>query len=103
MKFQVMMLAFHGDNTIREVFIPDQELKGKEQNDILNKIYHYGQNEAQPVDGKCSVSVGDVIKLNDKKFIVQPFGFSEISNDDLEKYKKIPRQDRSWSQYARPI
>lgn len=71
MKFEVEMLAFEGGK-IREVEVPDDDER------LLNLVFHYGQNDFQPLP-ICSVSVGDVIRLGNRKFRVDSLGFSEVT------------------------
>ena len=88
MKVKVKLFA-HGDGKIRNVEIPS--IDGTKE-DVLNRVYHFGQNVIQPVEGRVSVSVGDVIFINDEKHIVKDFGFEKISDDFyniLEKASKI--------------
>jgi len=44
---------------------------------VLEKIWMYGQNDFQPKQQR-SVSVGDVVRLYDRKFEVAMLGFEEI-------------------------
>lgn len=86
------MLAFE-DGKIRVVDVPDDEVKGRSDNDILERIFYWGQNEfaPQPI---CSVSVGDVVEYNDKFFLVQGAGWKELSEVEMDNYKKFDRNDR---------
>ena len=75
--FKVHMLAFaNGD--IREVNVPVSELSSVEGN--LEKVFHYGQNDFQPHPSLPSVSVGDVIEMDDEKYRVEPVGFSKLED-----------------------
>lgn len=100
MIFNVQMLAFM-DNEIRPVNVPDNEITGIVEND-LERIFYYGQNDFQPLPHCCSVSVGDVVELGGKFYIVRGIGWAEISADDLKLYKAMDRRDRQFSEYARP-
>jgi len=44
----------------------------------LDHIFYYGQNDFQPVANHCSVSVGDIIRLEGKRYRVDAVGFTEI-------------------------
>ncbi len=44
----------------------------------LDHIFYYGQNDFQPVANHCSVSVGDIIRLEGKRYRVDAVGFSEV-------------------------
>lgn len=63
MKFNVELWAFGDMGKIRFVDVPDAELTGDIVGD-LSLIFHYGQNDFQPIDGVRSVSVDDVIRIN---------------------------------------
>ena len=52
--------------------------------DILETIFENGQNQFQNVPNCCSVSIGDVIELEDKLFIVCIGGFHQISKEIFE-------------------
>ena len=66
MNYKIHMLAFNGSNSnvlIREVELDIlAQLRCKDFEDILNLIYHYGQNDIQP-QSCYSVSLGDVIEI----------------------------------------
>lgn len=103
MNIRVRMLAFHEVGTFREVNIPGHETFDATQIELLNLTYYYGQNENQSVAGRCSLSVGDVIELKDKYIIIRPTGFAELTAEELAAYEAIPRRDRGFSEYARPL
>lgn len=86
MKINVFMLAFHED-IVRVVEISDNS------KNILDDVFYWGQNDFQPQNGICSVSVGDVIEHNGLHIIL-PIGFKEITPAQLAEYKKVPRRDR---------
>jgi len=44
----------------------------------LDHIFYYGQNDFQPVMNHRSVSVGDIIRLEGKRYRVDTVGFTEI-------------------------
>jgi hypothetical protein len=89
------MLAFHEPAVDRPVTIPDAAAAASESHDRdLALIFHYGQNDFQPVAGVCSVSVGDVIDYYGTPFVVMPFGFAEWSRDRVAEYERTPRADR---------
>jgi hypothetical protein len=83
----VEMQAFSGGR-IRTVVIPAAEGVGRttespfwrdlttEQK--LDHVFYYGQNDFQPVANHCSVSVGDIIRLERKRYRVDRVGFTEI-------------------------
>ena len=45
----------------------------------LDQIFYYGQNDFQPVPNHCSVSVGDIIRLEGKRYRVEATGFAEVA------------------------
>ena len=62
--------------TTRMVYVPTIELSEDiEQN--LERIFYWGQNDFQ-AQASPSVSVGDIIVIEDRLFRVLDFGFSEI-------------------------
>ena len=87
----VHMFAFMANrDTIREVAIPVYgellEMIDRDQdalNEILDNVFKYGQNDFQEQD-KPSVSVGDIIQLKDRYFMVMGVGFKEISKKEFD-------------------
>ena len=61
--FKVYLCAFQG-GIVRNVEVPDEELGARPTAARLEKIFHWGQNIHQNVEGRCSVSVGDIIEFN---------------------------------------
>jgi hypothetical protein len=72
---EVEMVAFM-EGQIRPVDIPAHDLTGDPVLD-LSAVYHYGQNDIQPKQF-CSVSVGDIIRYQGRRYVVEPFGFAEV-------------------------
>jgi hypothetical protein len=93
----VEMLAFMEGET-RFVNIPDDEWNNA-QGVIpkLELVYHYGQNDFQPVKDRCSVSAGDVVKLFGKCYKTCFYGWKELSVEDYAKYLSIPRRERCFA------
>ena len=58
--------------------------------DLAEVVFHYGQNEVQPVKDRYSVSVGDVIFLGKKTYAVASVGFVEL---DFELYGELLSSD----------
>ena len=79
MVVSVEMRAFGDPGEIREVDVPDVEWEQAVPLDRLNLAWHWGQNETQPRE-HCSVSVGDVIRMDGKRYMVKPFGFEEVTD-----------------------
>ncbi len=92
----VHMLAFH-DYEVRPVDVPTHEYEAMKDDDlaVADSVYYYGQNDFQPNDHICSVSMGDVIELpNGNLYMVMPVGFEKISSRQLNTYRNVPREDR---------
>ena len=85
---EVEMYAFE-DGNIRHVIIPISEGIGQasespywnnlDTHQKLDQIFYYGQNDFQPVPNHCSVSVGDIIRLEGKRYRVEATGFAEVA------------------------
>lgn len=101
MIFKVRMLAFENLGTIREVEVPDSELQGLPTIGVLEKVYHYGQNDVQPQEC-CSVSMGDVAEVNGKLYICQSAGWAKISTEDFNEYASLDRRARHFSKFVYP-
>ena len=92
MKVDVHLTAYQGGQ-VRQVEVPDIECTGS-TNALLEIIYCYGQNEAQPQKDMCSVSPGDIIELRGRLYIILMVGFTEITKDDIKKFKKLNPTDK---------
>ncbi len=94
MEVPVHMLAFHDEpNLVRKVKLRNQDI-GAPIDKILEAVFHFGQNEAQPIPGICSVSVGDVVELNGTYHMVAAEGFREMPKAEFDDYKAHPRRER---------
>lgn len=89
MQIDVLMLAFH-DGETRTVTVPD------DTQHVLEATYSEGQ---EPHPTRSAVSVGDVICYQGFH-VVKPIGFAELTPEQLEDYKRIPRRDRAFSHYV---
>jgi len=80
-KFKVQLWAFGSNGAIREVELTDAIVeKNKDKPDnLLDEIYKYGQNDFQPLPIR-SVSCGDIIHIEDKRFMVAFAGFKEVED-----------------------
>lgn len=87
----VRMIAFMDPPLIRQVQIPDDT----PPEGVLDRTFHFGQNDFQPIPNICSVSVGDVIEYAGKLHMVAPMGFREITEDEYKEVLALPRRDRS--------
>lgn len=74
---EVEMSAFMGPDVIRPVDVPMDEFLGADEAGQLELVFLYGQNDFQPKQF-CSVSVGDVVRLNGRRFKVAGLGFEEV-------------------------
>jgi len=80
MTFAVQLTMFqHG--VVRLVTVPDYELNGVLSHD-LEKIFYYGQNIVQPNDKRVSVSMGDIIWKDGRRFLIMAEGFEEMGPKD---------------------
>lgn len=81
MIFEVELQAF-GGGTIRRVEVPDHEVPPADKvNQTLETVFIYGQNDVQRLE-QPSVSVGDVIRLYGKRYVVAPLGFRELAEGE---------------------
>jgi hypothetical protein len=95
MIFPVRMMAFHGSDVVRSVDLPINSIEAMPQDDLLDLIYKYGQNDFQPVEKICSVSVGDVIELpNGENHLVVSFGFRRLDKKEYDEYRTMDRDAR---------
>ena len=81
---EVEMVAFADQGKsfgIREVEIPDAEAARLSEEKLLELIFRYGQNDFQPKQVP-SVSVGDVIRIDGKRFLVSAMGFKKIGKEE---------------------
>lgn len=87
---EVEMVAFKEeghDFGVRNVEVPDREAVRLPQEKLLETVMHYGQNDFQ--NQKIpSVSVGDVIRLDGRRFLVTALGFKEIKPQEGGGWKK---------------
>lgn len=101
MDVDVLMLVFM-DGETRTVHVNDELINdGTSVDELLGLVYHWGQNDFQPVKDRCSVSVGDVIVLDGNNWLVMPMGFSQMTGEELCLYKLIGRRDRQLYCYDR--
>lgn len=77
MIFKVELNSFK-KGSIRQVEIPDEELvwDGTVES-ILQQVFLWGQNEVQPRE-LPSVSAGDIINCQGKRYLVKFVGFQEV-------------------------
>jgi hypothetical protein len=92
MKVKVYMLAFGKPGEIREVDVPNEEVV-EDTDALLESVFYYGQNDFQPQQHP-SVSVGDVVELDSKYYLVMGIGFKEITQAELQNYMQLDRRGR---------
>lgn len=92
MNFQVEMLAFGNWGEIRNVVVPDNA-PCNTPTDMLSNVFHYGQNDVQPQQHP-SVSVGDVVRFGNEKWLVCNVGFRQLTNDEYSEYTRMAQRDR---------
>ena len=78
------MIAFKTKADVRIVDVPEEEIAGKDEEGVLDKIFYYGQNDFQSRPFP-SVSVGDVIEKGNKYFMVRGAGFAEMTKEEFDK------------------
>jgi hypothetical protein len=108
---KVHVLSTEEEDKVREVHVPTDSIKigsksslgfnatdGITGTNLLHNVFYFGQNDfaiGPELNITCSVSMGDVVELDDGRFIiVQLVGFVEITLKTYEQYKKVSRRDR---------
>ena len=92
MNIRVHMLAFGDPGEIRMVEVPDDRWTDNNEKN-LDIVFQYGQNDFQP-QNHPSVSVGDIIELDNQFFMVRPIGFLGLTHDQYMEYTGKDRRDR---------
>ena len=64
----------------REVLVPPEiwNKEGLTVMDVLQAVFYWGQNEAQPSLDRCSVSVDDLIEFGGELWSVENVGFERV-------------------------
>lgn len=98
MEIKVHLLAFGRPNEVRMVQLPPGCLQVGDVQEMLDLVFHYGQNDFQP-QNHLSVSAGDVIELpmGLGYYFIAPMGFKEITLEDFVKYRMTEQRDRFFS------
>ena len=86
------------DGQVREIDVPDREMFGPIERK-LERVYYWGQNDFQPRQ-LPSLSVGDVVELEDKFFLVNVAGFRELTAAEVEEWAKIPQRDKIFHEWV---
>ncbi len=95
--YPVLQLSTNEEDVFRLVVV-DGETTGN----LLDVIFHNGQNDFVPTKNRCSISVGDVIFLDGDMYIIRPIGFRQINMDELQVLRKLSRRDRLFHPLVRP-
>lgn len=94
MKIKSHPFAFGKPNDpCRTIEIPDE---WKNIKDRLTAAFKFGQNDFQPRDGFYSVSVGDVIEIEECFYIVRPVGFDELTPEEFSECRKTAGTPAQW-------
>ena len=112
-KVMVRMLAFNdperGDSLWRVVEVPKGKWDAADELGRLGLVFHYGQNDFQPQQKSCSVSMADVIFLPTfagetpvlTMHLVVGVGFKPITQEEFIELENMDRRDRSFSALVR--
>ena len=61
---------------------------------MLSNAWAKTNRDDRPLGNKvCSTSIGDLLIVDGRHFIVEPFGFTEVSAADAEAWKLVPERD----------
>jgi len=76
-------LHAYQSGVLREIEIPEAEViaANGDREALLESAFYWGQNDVQPVERRCSLSVGDVIQIEDARYRVLGLGFVELRGD----------------------
>lgn len=79
---EVELWAFGGEGRIRPVEIPESTEEAPSIGIVLEAVFHFGQNDFQPKPFR-SVSVGDVVRLGERRYTVAPCGFTDETGKEV--------------------
>lgn len=79
MTVDVELHAFRTAGTIRPVELPDH-LLSEDPVHVLPWVWYYGQNDHQPLRFR-SISMGDIIRLGGRRWIIRAVGFELVADD----------------------
>lgn len=96
--YNVELLAFGKPNEFRPVQLSDK-YDDYDGEDILDLIFHWGQNDFQPIPGKYSVSVGDVAHIGEDKYLCMPIGWRKLSILEYNDFRALPINERPYYPY----
>ena len=91
MLIQAHLYAFR-EGEIRPINVLDKEWVGTIE-EKLERVFYYGQNDFQPRPYP-SLSVGDVVKVEGRNFLVKSLGFGELTEEELAKWVATPQRER---------
>lgn len=92
MNIPVHMLAFGDPGEIRMVEVSD-DLWTDDVQKNLDLVFQYGQNDFQPKNHP-SVSVGDIVELDNQFYLIRPIGFMGLTRDQYLEYIGADRRGR---------
>lgn len=76
----VELRAFGDQGAIRPVELPDHLAGEEEPARVLPWVWFFGQNDHQPKPYR-SVSMGDIIRLGGRRYIIRAVGFEPVPED----------------------
>jgi hypothetical protein len=88
--FEVELNMFK-QGAIRKVEVPEFMLKGDDKEN-LETIYFFGQNDFQPRE-LPSVSMGDVIRYKEERWLVLGSGFRKLKEGDITVGYILPKPE----------
>ena len=94
---KVLLLAFGQPGETRLVCLPIA-CKDLTDNELLEKVYYYGQNEFQSLKHP-SVSSGDVVLLGGIPWRCEFAGWKQLTNEQLNTYMDLPREKRQFYRF----
>lgn len=90
---KVELWAFQ-KGVVREVNIP---IESGNIHDLTELVFYWGQNDFQPVQGRCSVSAGDVICHDGKYILFVSIGCKELTEKEYKDYIQMDEYQRVMS------
>lgn len=88
MIIEVEQWAF-GNGEIRQVNLPDDTVEPDaghehEKDNFLDTVFYFGQKPNE--QGRYSVSVGDIIRLNNEKHLICALGFRQLTEQQYKNF-----------------
>jgi len=81
----------YNNSGLRYVDVPDIDVPGKHmfhnnksaEMSLLERVWYFGQNDFQPKQQR-SLMVDDVIRIYERRFVIDNFGFTEVEGTNNE-------------------